>query len=82
MFIYSLLHLCGYAISMEDIRQFRSLHSPTPRHPEVGETPGVETTTGPLGQGVAVGTGMAIAQKILAARFGSDLFDARICGLS
>ncbi len=78
MFLYSLLHLCGYGVSMEDIKHFRELHSATPGHPEVGETPGVETTTGPLGQGVAVGTGMAIAQKILANRFGADLFDARI----
>lgn len=78
MLLYSLLHLCGYDVTMEDIKKFRTLHSKTPGHPEVGETPGVETTTGPLGQGVANGTGMAIAQKFLAARFGEDLFNSKI----
>jgi transketolase len=78
MLLYSLLHLCGYDLGMEDIQSFRELHSRTPGHPEVGETPGVETTTGPLGQGVANATGMAIAQKFLAARFGDDLFNSKI----
>ncbi len=78
MLLYSLLHLCGYDLSMDDLKNFRVLHSKTPGHPEVGETAGVETTTGPLGQGIANATGMAIAQKLLAARFGGDLFNARI----
>ncbi|MEZ5275092.1 MAG: transketolase [Opitutaceae bacterium] len=78
MLLYSLLHLCGYDLSMDDIRAFRQLHSRTPGHPEVGETPGVETTTGPLGQGVACGVGMAIAQKMMADRFGTGLFDSKV----
>ncbi len=78
MLLYSLLHLCGYDLGMEDLESFRELHSRTPGHPELGETPGVETTTGPLGQGVANATGMAIAQKLLAARFGEDLFNSKI----
>jgi len=78
MLLYSLLHLSGYDLSLDEIKQFRQLHSRTPGHPEVGETPGVETTTGPLGQGIAAGTGMAIAQKLLAARFGQELFGSKI----
>ena len=78
MLLYSLLHLSGYDLGMDDIKNFRQLHSKTPGHPEYGEAPGVETTTGPLGQGIAVGTGMAIAQKLLSARFGEELFDAKI----
>ncbi|MFC2135609.1 transketolase, partial [Bacteroidota bacterium] len=78
MLQYSLLHLCGYDVSMDDIKNFRQLHSITPGHPEYGMTPGVETTTGPLGQGVATGTGMAIAQKYLSARFGKDLFNSKV----
>ncbi len=69
MLIYSLLHLSGYRLPMDEIRQFRQLHSMTPGHPEYGYAPGVETTTGPLGQGLANAVGMAIAEKTLAAQF-------------
>ena len=69
MLIYSLLHLSGYRLPMDEIRRFRQLHSMTPGHPEYGYTPGVETTTGPLGQGLANAVGMAIAEKTLAAQF-------------
>ncbi|MFP4208284.1 MAG: transketolase [Wenzhouxiangella sp.] len=72
MLLYSLLHLSGYGISLDDLKNFRQLHSPTPGHPEYGEAPGVETTTGPLGQGLANGVGMALAEKLLAARFNTD----------
>jgi len=67
--LFSLLHLTGYALSMEDLKQFRQLHSKTPGHPEYGYTPGVETTTGPLGQGLTNAVGMALAEKVLAAQF-------------
>ena len=69
MLIYSLLHLSGYDLSMDDIKDFRQLHSRTPGHPEYGYTPGIETTTGPLGQGLANAVGMAVAEKLMAARF-------------
>jgi len=69
MLIYALLHLSGYALPMEELRQFRQLHSRTPGHPEVGVTPGVETTTGPLGQGLANAVGMALAEALLAREF-------------
>ena len=69
MLIYSLLHLSGYELSINDLKNFRQLHSKTPGHPEYGYTPGVETTTGPLGQGISNAIGMAIAEKSLAAQF-------------
>ena len=72
MLIYALLHLTGYELSIEDLKQFRQLHSKTPGHPEYGYTPGVETTTGPLGQGIANAVGMALAEKTLAAQFNRD----------
>ncbi|MDF9775625.1 transketolase [Pseudomonas baetica] len=69
MLIYSLLHLTGYDLSIDDLKQFRQLHSRTPGHPELGYTPGVETTTGPLGQGLANAVGFALAEKVMAAQF-------------
>jgi len=75
MLLYAVLHLSGYAVSMDDLKNFRQLHSPTAGHPEFGEAPGVETTTGPLGQGLANGVGMALAEALLARRFNRDGLD-------
>jgi len=72
MLLYSLLHLTGYDLPMEELKNFRQLHSRTPGHPEHADTPGVETTTGPLGQGISNAVGMAIAEKVLAAQFNRD----------
>ena len=78
MLIYSLLHLTGYDLPIEELKNFRQLHSKTPGHPEYGYTPGIETTTGPLGQGLGNAVGMALAEKVLAAQFnreGHDVID-------
>ncbi len=78
MLIYSLLHLTGYDLGIDDLKNFRQLHSRTPGHPEYGYAPGIETTTGPLGQGIANAVGMAVAEKTLAAQFnrpGHDIVD-------
>ncbi len=84
MLLYALLHLTGYDLSLDEIKRFRQLHSKTPGHPEYGHAPGVETTTGPLGQGFANGIGMAIAEKYLEIYFnrpGYKMFDYRIFGI-
>jgi transketolase (EC 2.2.1.1) len=72
MLLYSLLHLSGYDVTIDDIKNFRQLHSRTPGHPEYGMTPGVESTSGPLGQGIACAVGMAVAEKVLSAQFNRD----------
>jgi transketolase len=85
MFLYGWLHLAGYAVSLDDIRNFRQLHSKTPGHPEFGETPGVEATTGPLGQGVGNSVGMAVSAKMAEARFNTPdhtIFDHKIVCLA
>jgi transketolase len=74
MLLYALLHLTGYDLSMDDLKNFRQLHSKTPGHPELGYAPGVETTTGPLGQGITNAVGMALAEKMLAAHFNRPHF--------
>jgi transketolase len=85
MFLYSWLHLAGYDVSLEDLKNFRQLHSKTPGHPEFGDTPGVEATTGPLGQGVGNAVGMAVATKMAEARFNTKdhtIFDHKIVCLA
>ncbi len=85
MLLYSMLHLTGYGLTIDDLKNFRQLHSKTPGHPEYGLTVGVETTTGPLGQGFATGIGMAIAQRHLAARYNRPnfpLFDYHIYAIA
>ncbi|HEV2045439.1 MAG TPA: transketolase [Chthoniobacterales bacterium] len=85
MFLYAWLHLSGYDLPMSEIKRFRQLHSKTPGHPEFGETPGVECTTGPLGQGVANAVGIAVASKMAAARFNTaegKIFDQHIICLA
>jgi transketolase len=85
MFLYAWLHMSGYDLPMSEIKRFRQLHSKTPGHPEFGETPGVECTTGPLGQGVGNATGIAIACKMAAARFNTDehrIFDQHVICLA
>ena len=76
MLLYALLHLTGYAgVTTDELKAFRQWGSKTPGHPEYGHTPGVETTTGPLGQGIATAVGMALAERLMNARFGDDLVD-------
>ena len=75
MLLYSLLHLTGYDVNLEDLKSFRQLHSRTPGHPEYGYTAGVETTTGPLGQGLANAVGFALAEKVMPAHFNRPQHD-------
>ena len=79
--LYSLLHLAGYPMSLDDLRDFRQWGSNTPGHPEVGHTVGVETTTGPLGQGFATGVGMALAERYLRETFGEELCSHKVWGI-
>src|SRR5216110_403805 len=81
MFLYAWLHLSGYDLPMSEIKRFRQLHSKTPGHPEFGETPGVECTTGPLGQGISNAVGIALSQKMLQARVGAGLIDNYVYGI-
>ncbi|HET9720885.1 MAG TPA: transketolase [Solirubrobacteraceae bacterium] len=81
MLLYAMLHLSGYAVSLSDLQAFRQWGSPTPGHPEHGHTSGVETTTGPLGQGFANGVGMAMAERFLRERYGPELVDHRVFGI-
>ncbi|MFL5310228.1 MAG: transketolase [Myxococcales bacterium] len=81
MLIYALLHLAGFDVTIDDLRKFRQLHSKTPGHPEFRDTPGVEATTGPLGQGIANAVGMALSLKMLAARLGDGLIDGYVYGI-
>jgi transketolase len=81
MLLYSILHLSGYDVSLDDVKAFRQWGSRTPGHPEVGHTPGVETTTGPLGQGFANAVGMAMAERFLRERYGTEVIDHRIFGI-
>ena len=74
MLLYSMLHLSGYALPLEELKQFRQWGSKTPGHPEYGHTVGVEATSGPLGQGCGMGTGMALAERMMAARFNSGVY--------
>ncbi|MFP6885973.1 MAG: 1-deoxy-D-xylulose-5-phosphate synthase N-terminal domain-containing protein, partial [Opitutales bacterium] len=85
MFLYGWLHLSGYDVSIDDVRAFRKLHSKTPGHPEFGETPGVECTSGPLGQGVGNAVGMAVAAKMAASTFNTpehSIFDHHVVCLA
>jgi transketolase len=82
MLLYSVLHLAGYDLSLDELKSFRQWGSKTPGHPEHGLTPGVETTTGPLGQGVGNAVGLALASRLAAARVGSDVFDYRVFALA
>ncbi|MEO0605537.1 MAG: transketolase, partial [Myxococcota bacterium] len=82
MLQYALLHLAGYDVSIDDLKQFRQWHSKTPGHPEYGDTPGVEVTTGPLGQGVANIVGFAMAERLLRETFGPELCDHRTFGIA
>jgi len=81
MLLYAVLHLSGYDVTLDDLKAFRQWESRTPGHPEVHHTPGVETTTGPLGQGFANAVGMALAERFLRERFGSEVMDHRIYGI-
>ncbi len=81
MLLYSMLHLAGYDVSLDDLKSFRQWHSKTPGHPEVGDTDGVETTTGPLGQGFANGVGMALAAQMEAAHTGCPMLKTRVIGI-
>jgi transketolase len=81
MLLYALLHLAGFDVTLDDLRKFRQLHSKTPGHPEFRDTPGVEATTGPLGQGISNAVGMALSLRMLAARLGDGLIDGYVYGI-